>query len=101
MKTDKNNNEYNFSDLDEDLNDYEVEKGKNAGFDFDALDFEESKKENTKKQEPPSRAEKKSGRTAKKRRVLPKVDYEKLVGPDGLPKLKEQGPKLKFMKNKK
>lgn len=101
MKIDKNNNEYNFSDLDEELNDYEVEKGKIAGFDFDALDFEESKKENSKKQEPLSRTEKKSGRTAKKRRVLPKVDYEKLVGPDGLVKLKEQGPKLKFMNHKK
>src|SRR5437899_2634637 len=95
MEIDKENNKYNFSDLD----DYEVEKGKLSGFDFDALDFEDSNL-NLKKQES-SRTEKKGGKTTKKRRVLTKVDYEKLVGPDGLIKLKEQGPKLKFMDKKK
>ncbi|RIA92798.1 replication fork protection component Swi3-domain-containing protein [Glomus cerebriforme] len=101
MEFDKGNNEFNFSDLDDELNDYEVEKGKIAGFDFDALDFEESKKENFKQQETSTKAEKKSGRATKKRRVLSKVDYEKLIGPDGLAKLKEQGPKLKFADSKK
>ncbi|CAI2172413.1 14513_t:CDS:1 [Funneliformis geosporum] len=89
------NNEYNFSDLDEELNDYEGVPGKISGINFDTLDYKESKKEN------PTEVEKKSGRVTKKRRVLPKVDSEKLVGPDGLTKLKEQGPKLKFKDGKK
>src|SRR5581483_1194348 len=96
METDKENNNYNFSDLDE----YEADKGKPSGFDFDALDYED-RNLNLKKQESPRGTEKKSGRATKKRRALAKVDYEKLVGTDGLTKLKEQGPKLKFMDKKK
>ncbi len=92
----KNNKENNFSDLDEELDDYEVETGRTTGIDFDTLDYnKESKKENS------TSNEKKSGRATKKRRVLPKVDSEKLVGPDGLAKLTEQGPKLKFKDSKK
>ncbi|CAG8606065.1 15943_t:CDS:2 [Funneliformis caledonium] len=67
-----NNIEYNFPDLDEELNDYEGEPGKISGINFDTLDYKESKKENS------TEAEKKSGRVTKKRRVLPKIDSEKL-----------------------